>query len=58
MSWQIDLSELNMPTTSTYGYHWRKALTGAGVMTPGGKPTYTPHSLLRLDGPRERRADP
>ncbi|MFD8632361.1 tyrosine-type recombinase/integrase [Streptomyces sp. NPDC059533] len=35
----------NMPTASTYGYHWRKALTGASVVTPDGKPKYTPHSL-------------
>jgi integrase len=34
-----------MPTASTYGYHWRKALKAAGVETPDGKPKYTPHSL-------------
>ncbi|MFJ9830301.1 hypothetical protein ACIRU2_02675 [Streptomyces sp. NPDC101169] len=34
-----------MPTASTYGYHWRRALTDAVVATPDGKPKYTPHSL-------------
>ena len=30
-----------MPTASTYGYHWRKALKAAGLESSG----YTPHSL-------------
>ncbi|MFC8988232.1 tyrosine-type recombinase/integrase [Streptomyces sp. NPDC057115] len=34
-----------MPTASTYGYHWGKALKAAGVVKPDGKPKYTPHSL-------------
>ncbi|MGW7028180.1 tyrosine-type recombinase/integrase [Streptomyces xanthophaeus] len=34
-----------MPTASTYGYHWRKALIAAGVVKPDGKPKCTPHSL-------------
>lgn len=34
-----------MPTASTYGYHWRKGLTAAGLNTHDGKPRYTPHDL-------------
>lgn len=34
-----------MPTATTYGYHWRKALTAAGLNTHDGKPRYTPHDL-------------
>lgn len=34
-----------MPTASTYGYHWRKALSAAGLLTADGKPKYTPHAL-------------
>jgi integrase len=34
-----------MPTATTYGYHFRKALTTAGIVTPDGRPKYTPHSL-------------
>ena len=30
-----------MPTASTFGYHWRKALAAAGLESSG----YTPHSL-------------
>ncbi|WP_351227211.1 hypothetical protein [Streptomyces sp. NPDC002133] len=37
-----------MPTASTYGYHWRKACAAAGVVTPDGKPKYTPHSLIHF----------
>jgi integrase len=34
-----------MPTATTYAYHFRKALTAAGIVTPDGRPKYTPHSL-------------
>lgn len=34
-----------MPTASTYGYHWHKALKKAGLLTPSGKNLYTPHAL-------------
>lgn len=37
-----------MPTATTYGYHWRKALEAAGltVLVDGKvKPLFTPHSL-------------
>ncbi|MFD7338093.1 tyrosine-type recombinase/integrase [Streptomyces violascens] len=34
-----------MPTANTYACHFRKALTGAGLVTPDGKPKYTPHGL-------------
>jgi integrase len=34
-----------MPTATTYAYHFRKALTIAGIVTPDGRPKYTPHSL-------------
>ncbi|MFF9560714.1 tyrosine-type recombinase/integrase [Streptomyces albus] len=34
-----------MPTATTYGYHFRKALIAAGLLRPDGKPTYTPHCL-------------
>ncbi|MFJ3907504.1 tyrosine-type recombinase/integrase [Streptomyces vinaceus] len=34
-----------MPTASTYGYHWRKALKAAGLVNADGSPKYTPHSL-------------
>lgn len=34
-----------MPTAVTYGYHFRKALTEAGIVKPDGSPKYTPHGL-------------
>ncbi|MFI5861843.1 tyrosine-type recombinase/integrase [Streptomyces sp. NPDC051546] len=34
-----------MPTASTYGYHWRKAVKAAGLVNADGSPKYTPHSL-------------
>lgn len=34
-----------MPTATTYAYHFRKALTTAGIVKPDGRPKYTPHSL-------------
>ncbi|MGH4033983.1 tyrosine-type recombinase/integrase [Actinomycetota bacterium Odt1-20B] len=34
-----------MPTANTYAYHFRKALTDAGIVKPDGKPKYTPHGL-------------
>lgn len=34
-----------MPTATTYAYHFRKALTTAGIVTSDGRPKYTPHSL-------------
>ncbi|MEO6085450.1 MAG: site-specific integrase, partial [Umezawaea sp.] len=34
-----------MPTASTYGYHWHKALKAAGLLTSDEKNRYTPHGL-------------
>lgn len=34
-----------MPTATTYAYHFRKALTTAGIVKPDGTPRYTPHGL-------------
>jgi integrase len=34
-----------MPTATTYGYHFKKALTAAGIVKPDGTPKYTPHCL-------------
>lgn len=34
-----------MPTATTYAYHFRKALTDAGIVKPDGSPKYTPHCL-------------
>ncbi|MFF6847969.1 tyrosine-type recombinase/integrase [Streptomyces antimycoticus] len=34
-----------MPTATTYGYHFRKALKAAELVSEDGKPKYTPHGL-------------
>ncbi|WP_307847220.1 tyrosine-type recombinase/integrase [Streptomyces sp. F63] len=34
-----------MPTATTYGYHFRKALKEAGITKPDGSPKYSPHGL-------------
>ncbi|MBM7771990.1 integrase [Actinokineospora baliensis] len=34
-----------MPTATTYGYHWVKALKACGLVTLSGKHKYTPHDL-------------
>lgn len=34
-----------MPTANTYSYHFRKALTDAGITKPDGSPKFTPHGL-------------
>jgi integrase len=34
-----------MPTATTYGYHFKKACKGAGLVDANGKPKYTPHAL-------------
>ncbi|MGW4762325.1 tyrosine-type recombinase/integrase [Streptomyces pseudogriseolus] len=34
-----------MPTATTYGYHFTRALKAAGIVHPDGTAKYTPHSL-------------
>ncbi|MEU7635815.1 site-specific integrase [Streptomyces sp. NPDC039016] len=40
-----DRGKGNMPTATTYAYHFRKALREAGLIQPNGTPTYAPHCL-------------